>query len=382
MVTLTVNGTKVSVEAADDMPLLWVLRDLVGMTGTKFGCGIAQCGACTVHVDGEPRALCVSPIARCRRILDHDHRGDRADPRGQGGAEGLARSEVVQCGYCQSGQIMTAAALLANNPESRATRTSTSPWRATSAAAAPICASAKRSSSRPSPSPVREAEPWQVPSSCAIRPRFAARVFLKAGAAIGGGLMIGWVSAARMRQRDAQPFAPNAFLRIDRAGKVTFVCPAAEMGQGTYTSLPCLWPRNSTSRLIRSASSHSPPSDKLYGNPAVFSAQITGGSISVHGFFKPLREAGAAARQMLMSAAAARLERRCGELTTRPGQVVHAKSGQRHRLRRAGRRRRKAASADRRRAQGSSKIPHHRHAGQAARRSRQGRRHGRSTAST
>ena len=67
MVSLTVNGSKLSVAAPDDMPLLWVLRDILGMTGTKFGCGIAQCGACTVHVDGEPRRSCVTPDQRRRR---------------------------------------------------------------------------------------------------------------------------------------------------------------------------------------------------------------------------------------------------------------------------------------------------------------------------
>ena len=154
------------------------------------------------------------------------------------------------------------------------------------------------------------------------------RFFLKAGAALGGGLMIGWVPQ-QDAAADAQPFAPNAFLRIDRTGKVTFVCPAAEMGQGTYTSLPMLAAEELDVALDQISVEPSPPSDKLYGNPAVFNAQITGGSMSVHGFFKPLREAGAAARQMLMSAAAAQLNVDIAELHTEPGAVVHAKSGQR-----------------------------------------------------
>jgi isoquinoline 1-oxidoreductase alpha subunit len=111
-VKLRVNGIDNEVAAPPDMPLLWVLRDLLGLTGTKYGCGIAQCGACTVHLDGEPMRSCVTPISAV---------GDRQVTT----IEGLSRNgnhpvqrawaelDVVQCGYCQSGQIMSAAALLA-----------------------------------------------------------------------------------------------------------------------------------------------------------------------------------------------------------------------------------------------------------------------------
>jgi isoquinoline 1-oxidoreductase alpha subunit len=110
-VKLEVNGKLHEVEAPPDMPLLWVLRDLLGMTGTKFGCGMAQCGACTVHVDGEARRSCVLPVSEV---------GTRAVTTIEGlGAAGLhpvqrawIEADVVQCGYCQPGQIMAAAALL------------------------------------------------------------------------------------------------------------------------------------------------------------------------------------------------------------------------------------------------------------------------------
>ena len=92
MVNLTVNGSKVSVDAPDDMPLLWVLRDVLGMTGTKFGCGIAQCGACTVHVDGEPRRSCVTPVGKSPSGEITTIEGIGTTAGGQGGAEGLARS--------------------------------------------------------------------------------------------------------------------------------------------------------------------------------------------------------------------------------------------------------------------------------------------------
>ncbi|MEZ5465318.1 MAG: (2Fe-2S)-binding protein [Lysobacteraceae bacterium] len=113
---LRVNGKDHEVEAPADMPLLWVLRDLLGMTGTKFGCGMAQCGACTVHVDGAPLRSCVTPAAA---LAGRDIRtieslsADASHPVQRAWAE----LDVVQCGYCQSGQIMSAVALLANTPE-------------------------------------------------------------------------------------------------------------------------------------------------------------------------------------------------------------------------------------------------------------------------
>jgi len=117
MIDLNVNGKKVSVSVADDMPLLWVIRDILGMTGTKFGCGIGQCGACTIHVDGEPRRSCITTIADVvdRDITTIEAIGDT--PAGKAVQDAWLRLEVVQCGYCQSGQIMTAAAIIEAIPE-------------------------------------------------------------------------------------------------------------------------------------------------------------------------------------------------------------------------------------------------------------------------
>jgi isoquinoline 1-oxidoreductase alpha subunit len=117
MINLTVNGSKVSVDAPDDMPLLWVLRDILGMTGTKFGCGIAQCGACTVHIDSEPRRSCVMPISQ---VVDREIttiEGIGTTPVGRAVQKAWLDLEVVQCGYCQSGQIMSAAAIIGSIPE-------------------------------------------------------------------------------------------------------------------------------------------------------------------------------------------------------------------------------------------------------------------------
>ena len=114
--TLTINGQERSFDAPPEMPLLWVLRDILGLTGTKFGCGMAQCGACTVHVDGKPVRSCVLPVGNLQSRTITTIEGIGATPAGAGVQKAWLDLEVVQCGYCQSGQIMSAAALLAINP--------------------------------------------------------------------------------------------------------------------------------------------------------------------------------------------------------------------------------------------------------------------------
>ena len=158
-------------------------------------------------------------------------------------------------------------------------------------------------------------------------PSFSRRAFLKATAAVGGGLMIGWVPEAGADQ--ASLFVPNAFIRIDPAGKVTIISPAIEMGQGTYTSLPMLVAEELDIDLANVTVDHAPPDAKHYGNPLVFGVQMTGGSTSVRAFFLPLRQAGAAAREMLIQAAAASLKVEAASLSSEPGFVVHAASGRR-----------------------------------------------------
>jgi isoquinoline 1-oxidoreductase alpha subunit len=115
MPTLNVNGTPRNVDVPDDMPLLWVIRDVLQMTGTKFGCGIGACGACTVHLDGQPIRSCVTPVmaASGRVITTIEAVGDT--PAGRRVQDAWLHLDVVQCGYCQSGQIMSAAALVASN---------------------------------------------------------------------------------------------------------------------------------------------------------------------------------------------------------------------------------------------------------------------------
>jgi len=115
MITLYVNGKRMKVDVVPDTPLLWVLRDNLGMTGTKFGCGMALCGACTVHLDGAPVRSCSTPISAAAgkhvltiEAIDKTHAGRAVQAA-------WVKHDVPQCGYCQSGQIMSAAALLAEN---------------------------------------------------------------------------------------------------------------------------------------------------------------------------------------------------------------------------------------------------------------------------
>jgi len=116
MITLNLNGRDTTLDVDEDMPLLWALRDIAGLTGTKYGCGMALCGACTVHLEGAPVRSCVTPVRAVsgKRVItieglssDNSHPVQRA----------WIELDVPQCGYCQSGQIMSAAALLAQNPQ-------------------------------------------------------------------------------------------------------------------------------------------------------------------------------------------------------------------------------------------------------------------------
>jgi isoquinoline 1-oxidoreductase alpha subunit len=113
---IKVNGTAHSVDVDGDTPLLWVLRDVLGMTGTKFGCGMALCGACTVQVDGSPTRSCITPVESVGNSAITTIEGIGATAAGAKIQKTWLECEVVQCGYCQSGQIMSASALLASNP--------------------------------------------------------------------------------------------------------------------------------------------------------------------------------------------------------------------------------------------------------------------------
>jgi len=117
MITLNVNGKQHALDVADDTPLLWTLRDVLNMTGTKFGCGAGLCGACTIHIDGEPARSCITPVTAAAGKLITTIEAVGATPAGKKVQAAWLALDVVQCGYCQSGQIMSASALLAANPK-------------------------------------------------------------------------------------------------------------------------------------------------------------------------------------------------------------------------------------------------------------------------
>ena len=116
MPTLQINGKSLNLDVPDDMPLLWALRDVAGLTGTKFGCGVSLCGACTVHVDGQAVRSCVTPVGSLagKQVVTIEAIGE--DPVGARVQEAWRKIDVVQCGYCQSGQVMAATALLRAKP--------------------------------------------------------------------------------------------------------------------------------------------------------------------------------------------------------------------------------------------------------------------------
>ena len=117
MIRLNINGSAREVDVAEDTPLLWTLRDVLGMTGTKFGCGQGLCGACTIHIDGKQARSCLTPVSAAvgKRITTIEAVG--ATPAGRKIQAAWLALDVVQCGYCQSGQVMSASALLAANPK-------------------------------------------------------------------------------------------------------------------------------------------------------------------------------------------------------------------------------------------------------------------------
>ena len=117
MITLTVNGQAHQLDVPDEMPLLWALRDELDLKGTKFGCGVAQCGACTVHIDGEAVRACITPVGSIGqgKVVTIEGIGD--SQQGRAVQDAWLELDVMQCGYCQAGQIMTATALLAHTPK-------------------------------------------------------------------------------------------------------------------------------------------------------------------------------------------------------------------------------------------------------------------------
>ena len=310
---LDINGSKHTVDADPAMPLLWVLRDLLDMTGTKYGCGIGLCGACTVHMDATATRSCQTPVATAagKRIVTIEGLSQMGWHPVQ---EAWIAEQVPQCGYCQPGQIMSAAALLTQKPHPTDADID-------QAMAGNLCRCAtyfrirkaihrcwrgdSRVSTKPSPPPVEN------------RSTLSRRRFLASSAATGGALVIGLTLRGRFHQpstdHSLDPF--NAWVRIHPDGQIHLVLNKSEMGQGVFTALPMIFAEEAE---IDFAHITVMQADNADG---------TGGSGSVWEGYEPLRQAGAQVRECMIAAAARRWNVAGSECRARNSQVTHTPSG-------------------------------------------------------
>ena len=291
---LNVNRKEYSVAVAPDTPLLWVIRDDLGLTGTKYGCGIACCGACTVHVDGKAVRSCRTPVSKVAGQEITTIEGLSAE-----GNHSVQRAwieeEVPQCGYCHSGQIMSAVALLAEHPI-------------------------------PTDTDIDKAMSGHI-CRCGTYQRIRRAIHRASEMKAGEGMMVASSPCTRhssiQAAGDMGGFFPlNPFIRIGTDETITLVVNHSEMGQGVYTSLPmlvaeeleCDW-----SRIIVEAA----PVDSAY-NHTQWGIQGTGGSTSVLSEWERLRKVGASAREMLIAAAADLWKVDKASCRAENGRVIHS----------------------------------------------------------
>lgn len=292
MFTIHVNGATHRVAADPEKPLLWILRDTLGLKGTKYGCGVGVCGVCVVLIDGEPNHACMVPLERLgrRRVvtiegLGADHPVVRA----------WIAEQVPQCGYCQPAQILSAVALLARHPAPDTAEIE-------AAMSGVLCrcgtyARIRRAVQSAAAGEHRVAAPPHLPELLSDLPP-------DAGAAL------------------------NDWIRIDDAGTVTVMVNHSEMGQGGLTAFAVLVAEELDVEIERLRTVFA-PADTRYDNGYFGGEQFTGGSSTVRGEWLRLREAAAQARARLLRAAARRWGADIGECRTERGYVVHAASGRR-----------------------------------------------------
>jgi isoquinoline 1-oxidoreductase beta subunit len=291
MLSLVVNGRRVRIDRDPSTPLLWVLRDGLGLKGAKYGCGVGQCGACTVHVDGAAMHSCVFPAGEAvgRRVTT-------IEGLARGGTDPVLRAwvaeQVPQCGYCQPGMVMTASALLAKTPKPDD--------RAIDAAMSGVlcrCGTYQR---------VRRAVHRAARGGRAAGPR---------------------IEPQRPTLPDQDAVALNPWVKIAADGTVVLVVDRSEMGQGVTTAFSMLAAEELEVDLAHSHVVFA-PADRVYVNPYI-GRQLTGGSTSVRGSWEPLRRAAAAARLQLVAAAAELWQARPADCHAEAGAVIHRPSGRR-----------------------------------------------------
>ena len=208
--TLNINGNTHSVDVDDDTPLLWVLRDVLGMTGTKFGCGIAQCGACTVHLDGNPVRSCLLAVGSIGDRAITTIEGIGATPAGAKVQKAWLDLEVIQCGYCQSGPDHVGGGAACRQSGSPTMPISMPRWREISAAAAPMCASARRSSAPRRRHREAAMRVLEQPIACSVAPRADQK---RLGRRICPRLSSSAVGPRPSTSRSSRPTAPPASSR-------------------------------------------------------------------------------------------------------------------------------------------------------------------------
>ena len=324
MINLKVNGKQLSVDVHPDTPLLWVLRETLGLTGTKYGCGMALCGACTVHLNGDAIRSCVKRVsdAAGKEITTIEGlSSDLSHPLQKAWIE----IDVPQCGYCQSGQLMSAAVLLAENssPSAMVHSAPVAPSsRARLVAATAISSSSLMLRFRPRSSCRFSRWGCRRPQARSALPAF------------GGGLLISlyipeWTLAGDANALPLTPktFVPNAFVRIGNDEIVTVIVNKSEMGQGVYTSLPMLLAEELEADWTK-IRYESAPVAAVYNHPT-FGIQITGGSMSTASEWDRYRQMGAAARVMLIAAAAQNWKVDAATLRAENGYVINPANGQR-----------------------------------------------------
>ena len=324
--TFTLNGKSTTLDADPDMPLLWAVREVAGLPGTKFGCGVAMCGACTVHLDGVAIRSCVMPLASVANRQVTTIEGLQGSP-GEGGASGVdqAAGAAVRLLPIRPDHVGDGAAL--EEPGSHRCRYRRGDERQHLPLRDVFPDTRRDPRSRPNTAGMTMA----TRSSDFRRGR---RAFLKkAGAASAAALTIGFEWAASSRRSLAlaggapaqtPAFVPNAFLRVGTDGSVTVIAKHVEMGQGAYTGIATIVAEELDADWERVRVESAPADAKRYANLAFGTMQGTGGSSAMANSWLQLREAGAKARAVLVAAAAKQWHIAPAELVVDKGVVIHA----------------------------------------------------------
>ncbi len=291
MIAFTVNGRAHELDVPDDMPMLWVLRDLLSITGPKFGCGIGQCWGCTVLVDGQPRPSCG---LKARAAAGTSIVTIEGVPEDHPVKAAWREEQTPQCGYCQPGQILRAVALLDEIPE-------------------------------PSEADIAKAMKRHI-CRCGTYQRIKKAILRAAAIKAGREPAPPPLPPAAEPDSPAETFALNPFVSVDTAGTVTVLSKHLETGQGVHTGLATLVAEEMGADWSRMRAVGA-PADKRNNNLRWGPAQGTGGSTAMANSFTQYRQAGAGAKAMLLEAAAAHLGAPAGELRVEGGVVRHEATG-------------------------------------------------------